>query len=344
MRSRTRVLVDKVLVPKVPVGKLLALAIGAVLLAVWGGALARAETPYPSRLITLIVPFAAGGPTDVVARILAEHMSRTLGQQIVIENVLGAGGTTSAVRAMRSPPDGYTIIMGHMGTHAAAVAYYPNLPYNPAVDFEPIGMVAGMPVMVLVRKDLPVRDLAEFIAYVRRDASQLKMAHAGNGSISYSTCQLFNSIVGVKPNLVAFQGTGPAMNALVAGKVDYMCDQVVSVVPQAQAGSVRVLVVGTPRRNQALPGVPTSQEAGLGEFEASAWNALFAPRRTPAPIVNALNAAIGAALDDNYVRGRLLALGSDIPDAAGRTPEALARLVEREVAKWTKMKPANAAN
>ena len=237
--------------------RLLALAAGALALALFG-ATARAQTSYPSRMITLIVPFAAGGPTDIVARILAEHMSRTLGQQIVIENVLGAGGTTSAVRAMRSPPDGYTIMMGHMGTHAAAVAYYPNLPYNPAVDFEPIGMVAGMPVLVLVRKDAPAHDIAEFIAYARRDPGQLKMAHAGNGSISYSTCQLFNSLIGVKPNFVAFQGTGPAMTALVAGKVDYMCDQVVSVVPQAQAGSVRVLAVGTSRRNHALPNVPTA--------------------------------------------------------------------------------------
>ena len=189
--------------------KVLALAACALQFVFPGGAAARAETSYPSRMITLIVPFAAGGPTDVVARILAEHMSRTLGAQIVIENVLGAGGTTAAVRAMRSPPDGYTIMMGHMGTHAAAVAYYPNLPYNPSIDFEPIGMVAGMPVLVLVRKEAPVRDLAEFIAYARREGGQLKMAHAGNGSISYSTCQLFNSIIGAKPGLVAFQGTGP---------------------------------------------------------------------------------------------------------------------------------------
>ena len=321
-----------------PLGKIFTLAAAAVCFV---AAAARAQDAYPARLVTLIVPFAAGGPTDVVARLVAEHMSKTLGQQIVIENVIGAGGTTSAVRAMRSPPDGYTIMMGHMGTHAAAVAHYPNLPYDPATDFEPIGMVAGMPVLMLVKKDAPARDLAAFVELARRETGKLKMAHAGNGSISYTTCQLFNSLIGAKPALVAFQGTAPAMSALVAGRVDYMCDQSVSVVPEAQAGRVRVLVVGTQQRNPVLPDVPTAREAGLPEFQASAWNALFAPKHTPRPVIASLNAALGRALDDPYVRSRLLALGSEIPDAADRTPDALAKLVQREIAKWTAVKSSN---
>src|SRR5476651_682550 len=254
---------------------------------------AIAQGEYPTRPITLIVPFAAGGPTDVVARIVGNHMSRTLGQQIVVENIVGAGGTTAGTRAMRSPPDGYTIMMGHMGTHAASVALYPKLAYSPSTDFEPIGMVAGMPVLILARKDFPAKDLKEFVNYLRDNAGKLNMAHAGVGSVAFTTCLLLNSIVGIKPTMTPFQGTGPAMNALVAGRVDYMCDQVVSAVPQIQAGTIKAYAVGTAKRNPALPDVPTASEAGLPEFQASAWNALFTPKGTPQAIVAKLNAALG---------------------------------------------------
>jgi tripartite-type tricarboxylate transporter receptor subunit TctC len=296
---------------------------------------AVAQVDYPTRTITLIVPFAAGGPTDVVARIVGNHMSRTLGQQIVIENVVGSGGTTAGTRAMRSPPDGYTIMMGHMGTHAAAVALYPNLAYSPSNDFEPIGMAAGMPVLILARKDFPAKDLKEFVSYLKDNASKLNMAHAGVGSVSFTTCLLLNSIVDIRPGMTPFQGTGPAMNALVAGRVDYMCDQVVSAVPGIQAGTIRAYAVGTAGRNPALPNVPTSTEAGLPEFQASAWNALFAPKGTPQAIIAKLNAALGLALDDQDTRKQLLDLGGDIPNREGRTPQALAALVKTEIAKWT---------
>ena len=285
---------------------------------------AHAQTDYPARTITMIVPFAAGGPTDIVGRIVADSMSRTLGQQIVIENVIGAGGTTAATRAMRAAPDGYTVILGHMGTHAAAVALYPKLAYNPATDFAPIGIVAGMPVLVLARKDLAARNLGEFIWYAKQHVDELTMAHAGVGSVSYVTCELFNSILGLKPKLISYQGTGPAMNALVLGRVDYMCDQAVSVVPQVLPGNIKVFLVATPTRNPALPDVPTAKEAGLPKFQASAWNALFAPKSTPQPIIARLNAALVTALDDQTVRARLLELGSDIPDF-GRTVSRSAR-------------------
>src|ERR1017187_7249951 len=290
-----------------------------------------AQSEYPTRAITLIVPFAAGGPTDVVARIVINDMSRTLGQPIVVVNIVGASGTTAGIRAMRSPPDGYTIIMGHMGTHAASVALYPKLAYNPSTDFEPIGMV----VLILARKDFPAKDLKEFVNYLRDNAGKLNMAHAGVGSVAFTTCLLLNSIVGIKPTMTPFQGTGPAMNALVAGRVDYMCDQVVSVVPQIQAGTIKAYAVGTAAANPAFPHIPTSAEAGLPEFQASAWNALFAPKGTPPAIVAKLNAALGTALDDKDTRKQLLDLGSDIPNREGRTPQALAALVKREIAKWT---------
>src|SRR5215218_9884100 len=185
-----------------------------------------AAQDYPTKNITLIVPFAAGGPTDVIARIVGEHMSRTLGQQMVIENVVGAGGTTASTRVARAAPDGYTIEMGHMGTHAASVALYPNLAYKPDSDFAPIGMAAGTPVLVLARKDLPPKDLKEFAAYVDANDSKLNMAHAGVGSVSFTTCLLLNSIIDAKPTSIPYNGTGPALTALIAGQVDYMCDQI----------------------------------------------------------------------------------------------------------------------
>jgi tripartite-type tricarboxylate transporter receptor subunit TctC len=295
---------------------------------------ARAQSKYPAGLITMIVPFAAGGPTDIVARILSQSMSATLGQQIVVENVVGAGGTTAATRAMRSPADGYTIIMGNMGTHAAAVALYPNLPYNPATDFEPIGVTAGMPVAIVARKDLPARNLAELARYLKDNGPAVRMAHAGIGSVSYTTCLLFNSIVGAKPTFAAFQGTAPAMHALVAGRVDYLCDQIAAEVPQINAGTVRAYAVGSATRNPALPTVPTAEEAGLAEFHVSAWNALFAPKGTPQAVIDRLNAALSKALDDASTRAQLLELGSEIPDRRARTPEALAALVRAETARW----------
>ena len=244
---------------------------------------AAAQSDYPRRPITLIVPFAAGGPTDVISRIVAEHMARTLGQPIIIENIVGAGGTTASTRAMRAAPDGYTIEMGHMGTHAASVALYPNLAYKPDVDFAPIGLVAGTPVLILARKDFPPKDLKEFMAYVKANADKLNMAHAGVGSVSFTTCLLLNSILGVKPTSIPFNGTGPALTALIAGQVDYMCDQIVNVVQQINAGQIKAYAIGTAERNPALPNIPTTKEAGLPEFQAQAWNALFAPkgRRNP---------------------------------------------------------------
>ncbi len=306
---------------------------------------ASAQSDYPTRPITLIVPFAAGGPTDVISRIVGENMSRTLGQQIVIENVIGAGGTTASTRAKNATNDGYTLITGHMGTHAASVALYPNLAYNPSTDFEPISILAGTPVLILAKKDFPPKDLKEFAAYVKANADKLNMAHAGVGSVSYTTCLLLNSILQVKPTTIPYPGTGPAMTALVAGQVDYMCDQIVNAVPQINGGNIKAYAIGTPERNPALPNVPTAKEAGMPQFEASAWNALFAPKGTPKPILDKLNAAAVKALDDENVRKRLLDLGSEIPTKERRTPQVLADLVKSEIARWsTVIKAAGPSN
>jgi tripartite-type tricarboxylate transporter receptor subunit TctC len=279
--------------------------------------------PYPSRSITMIVPFAAGGPTDVISRIVTGHMAQTLGQSIIIENVVGAGGTTATTRAARAANDGYTLITGHMGTHAASVPLYPSLAYHPEKDFEPVALLAGTPILILARKDFAPKDLKEFITYVKANESKVNAAHAGVGSVSHVSCQLLNSILDIKPIGVPFNGTGPAMNALVGGQVDYMCDQIVNAVPQINGGTSKAYAVATPA------------------FQAQAWNAIFAPKGTPAPIIEKLNAAAAKALDDENVRKRLLDLGSVIPGPAERTPAALAALVKSEIAKWTPvLKPA----
>jgi tripartite-type tricarboxylate transporter receptor subunit TctC len=322
-------------------GRLLAGGCLAILAGLAAFALPAQAQNFPTRSITMIVPFAAGGPTDVIARIVTGHMAQTLGQSIIIENVVGAGGTTATTRASRAANDGYTLITGHMGTHAAAVPLYPNLAYHPEKSFEPVGLLAGTPILILARKDFAPKDLKEFITYVKANETKVNAAHAGVGSVSHVSCQLLNSILDIKPTGVPFNGTGPAMNALVGGQVDYMCDQIVNAVPQITGGTIKAYAVATPARNPSLPELPTTTEAGLPAFQAQAWNAIFAPKGTPAPIIEKLNAAAAKALDDENVRKRLLDLGSVIPAPADRTPAALATLVKSEIAKWTPvLKPA----
>jgi putative tricarboxylic transport membrane protein len=297
-------------------------------------ALAAAQA-YPSRPVTIIVPFAAGGPTDIIARIVGEYYSRALGQQFVVENVAGAGGTTGITRGAQSKPDGYTIMMGHMGTHGAAPGLYANLKYDPAKDFEPLGLAAATPILIVARKDFPAANLKEFVAKLKDPAAKAKQAHAGVGSVSHTTCTLLTSQLGVKNIVVAYRGTGPALNDLVGGQVDYMCDQIVNLVEQVKGGAIKAYAIAIPERSPALPDVPTTKEAGLPDYQVSAWNALFAPKGTPKEIVAKLNETLVKALDDGGTRKRLLELGSVIPDKAGRSPEALANLVRSEVARWT---------
>src|SRR5262249_46546347 len=226
---------------------------------------------YPSRPITMIVPYPAGGGTDVNARIVSEHMSRTLGQSIVIENVAGAGGTTGTTRAMRADPDGYTIEMGHMGTHASAVAFYPNLAYKPDIDFAPIGLTSLAPVMIVARRDFPPKDLQEFVSYVKANTHKLNMGHAGVGSIGFTCGLLFNSIVGAKPTFVPFNGAAPAINALIGGQIDYLSGgEGLHSVSHADSGTIKAYTIDSEQRSPILPNVPTVKEAGLPEFKVSA--------------------------------------------------------------------------
>lgn len=314
----------------------------AALAALWGGG-ASAQN-YPTRPITMIVPFAAGGPTDIIARIVGEHMSKTLGQQIVIENVVGAGGTTGITRASQGKPDGYTIMMGHMGTHGAAPALYPKLRYDPTKDFTPIGLAAGTPILIVGKKALPANTLQEFMDYLKKNQDKVNQAHAGTGSVSHTTCILFNSLVGVKPTMVGYSGTGPVLNDLVSGQVDYVCDQIVNLVEQIRAGSIKAFAIATPERSPSLPDVPTTKEAGLPNYQVSAWNAVFAPKDTPKAVQDKLNDALKKALDDPATRKRLLDLGGVLPKDNERTPEYLGEFVKQEVARWTPILKAYADN
>jgi tripartite-type tricarboxylate transporter receptor subunit TctC len=294
-----------------------------------------AQAGYPNRPITLIVPFPPGGSTDVAARIAADHMSKTLGQQIVVQNVAGAGGTTGSTRAMRSDPDGYTILMGQMGTHAAAVALYPNLAYKPAEDFETIGLVTGFPIIVAAKKDFPAKDLKEFVAYVKANGGKLNQAHAGVGSIFFTTCLLLNSIIGAKPQQVPFNGGAPAMNALVGGQVDYMCADIITGGTHHESGAIKVFGIAATAPNPALPGVPTTAQGGLPEFQVSAWNGFLAPKGTPKPVIDRLADALDKALDDDATRKRMLVLGCDIPEKSKRGPAPFLALIKSEIDRWS---------
>ena len=296
--------------------------------------IAPALAAFPERPITLIVPFAPGGPADTFARIVSKHMSTTLGQPIVIENVGGAGGTTGVVRAAQAAADGYTIVIGHMGTHGAAPAAYPNLKYDPATDFAPIGLIAGTAIVIVAKKAFPADTLKDFIAYVKKNEKTVTEAHGGVGSIAHTTCILLQSIIGTNTARVAYRGTGQSMGDLIAGQVDFGCDQITNVVPQVAKGTIKALAIASAERSPSLKNVPTTKEAGLPEFKVSAWQALFAPKGTPPERVAKLNYALVKSLDDEDTRKRLTDLGSVIPNEPDRSPDALRKLVAGEVARW----------
>ncbi len=298
---------------------------------------------YPTRAVTVIVPFAAGGPADITGRIVADIFSRHLGQQFVVENVGGAGGTTGTTRAARATPDGTTLISGHLGTNALAGVFYPNLAYDAEKDFEPVGLIAEQPELLTVRKDFPANNLQEFAAYAKANESKLNMAHAGVGSVSYIGCLLLNSAIGIKPTLVPFTGTAPAMNAILAGQVDYDCDPVLGPLPHVRAGTARALAIAAKKRSPLLPDVPTSAEQGMPQFDMAPFYAVFAPKGTPKAIVDKLAEALDKGLDEPAVRTRLESLGADIADKNRRGPKALGELVHSEIARLTPVLKAAAA-
>ncbi len=294
---------------------------------------ARAED-YPSRPITIVVPFAAGGPTDILGRIVAQAIGPTLGQQVVVEDVTGAGGTIGAAKVARAAPDGYTMVMGNLGTHAASVGIYSNLAYDPRKDFEPVILVASTPMVLVTKKTLPVKTLSDDIAWAKANQRKATMGSAGVGSISHLTLLLFNHLTGADVTHVPYRGLSEATNDLLGGQIDLLFDQVVTATPHILNGSENAIVVTIPQRSPSIPNVPSAVEAGLPQLQTVAWTALFMPKGTPAAIVNRINAAVQKAMQDPEVAKRLAQLGADVPPPEQRTPQALGQLVSAEIDKW----------
>ena len=293
---------------------------------------ARAQE-YPTKVITMVVPFTAGGPTDTVARLLGVPMTKALKQQIIVENVGGAGGTIAANRVAKVAPDGYTILIHHIGM-ATAPALYRKLPYNPMTDFEPIGLINEVPMTLVAKKDFPAKDLKELIAYVKANKEKVNYANAGLGAASHLCGMLFMTAIQTEVTTVPYSGTGPAMNDLLGGQVDFMCDQTTNTTSQIKAEKIQVYGVTTKNRVPSLPNVPTMDEAGLEGFEVAIWHALYAPKGTPKPVIDKLTQALQEALQDATVKQRFADLGTE-PVAADRaTPEALRKHLKAEIDKW----------
>ncbi|MBM3621513.1 MAG: tripartite tricarboxylate transporter substrate binding protein BugD [Alphaproteobacteria bacterium] len=312
--------------------RLIAAATAAVVLGLSGQALAQAN--YPAKTITVVVPFAAGGPTDALARILSAKMSEKLGQQIIVDNVGGAGGTIGVAKAARAAPDGYTLAFTHMGTLAVNIALYKSLPYDSVKDFEPIGLGGTNPMVLVAKKGLPVKDFKEFAAYVKANEAKVQYGMAGIGAASHLGGLMLNSMMKVNVLEIPYRGTAPALNDLVAGQFDYMVDQAVNVLAQIKGGNIMALGVSTKKRLDVLPDVPTIDEAGLPGYEVEIWNGFFAPKGTPKAIIDKLNAVLTETLADPAISKRLAELAVVVPGKAESTPEALAATLKASIDKW----------
>jgi len=298
------------------------------------GASTAAAQSYPERSITLIVPFAPGGASDVSSRIMAEVMGKHLGQSIIIENAAGAGGATGSLRGKNAKPDGYTIGFGHMGTHAAAVTTNPKLPYDPRTDFDYLGIHLVTPHLMIVRKDFPAETLQEFVAYARQKGKDLKMAHNGLGSLAHLTCAFFFQLAGVEPTFVVYRGFGQTINDILSGAVDGSCDLIASAREHVVGGSIKAFGVAAPERTPLLPDVATSREGGMPEFVMESWLGLYAPKGVPAPILAKLRGAVAAALDDPFVQKRFPEIGGTVPRKEDRGGERMLEIVKNDVVRW----------
>ena len=294
---------------------------------------AQAQPAYPNRPVTVVVPFAAGGPTDTVARLVAESMSKTLGQQVVVENVGGAGGTRGAGQVAKAAPDGYTLLIHHIGM-STAPSLYRKLPFNVLTDFEDAGLITAVPMTVIGKPGFEPKTAPEMIAYVKANKEKVTYGNAGVGSASHLCGMLFMAKVGAQMTTVPYQGTGPAMNDLVGGQIDLLCDQTTNTTGQIKGGKVKAYAVTTKDRVKSLPELPTLQESGLNDLEVSVWHGLYAPKGTPKEIVTKLNEAIAVALEDPKVIARFADLGTEPEPKDRRSPEFHKQYLAAEVAKW----------
>lgn len=294
---------------------------------------ALAQATFPDRPISLVVPFAAGGPTDVVARMIAIPMSKALGQTVLVDNTVGAGGTIAATKVAHATPNGYTIFIHHMGM-STAPALYKKLAFDPMKDFEYIGQVVDVPMTLLARKDFPAANFAELQAYLKANTNKVSLANAGLGAVSHLCGLLFMSQIGVELNTIPYKGTGPAMNDLLGGQVDLLCDQTTQTVPMIKEGRVKVFGVTTLKRLSALPNVPTLDEQGLKGFEVKVWHGMYAPKGTPKPVLDKITAALQTAMQDPMVKQRMTDLSSEIAPMDKINVNGLKNHLEAEIAKW----------
>jgi tripartite-type tricarboxylate transporter receptor subunit TctC len=297
--------------------------------------LAGAAMAYPTKPITLVVPYAAGGPSDSIARLVGKSISETLGQPVLVENVAGAGGTAGAARVAKSPADGHTLLIHHLAL-AAGHSLYKNLGYDTLTAFEPVGLINYGPFVLISKKDLAPSTLPEMIAWLKANSGKVAVAHAGVGSGSHLCGIMLTQALGIQVNYVPYRGTGPALNDIVGGQVDVLCDQTTNAVPQIEAKTVKAFAVTSPAPIPQLPGVPTVASA-LPGFELSVWHALYAPKGTPADAVTKLNAALQKALTEPEVTGRFSALGTLLFPADQRSPAALGARLDREVKAWAEL-------
>jgi tripartite-type tricarboxylate transporter receptor subunit TctC len=288
---------------------------------------------YPTKTITVVVPFAAGGPTDTVARLVGQSMSKTLGQQVLIENVGGAGGTIGAGRVAKSEPNGYTLLLHHIG-QSTAQTLYRKLPYHALDSFEPIGLITDVPMTFVARKDFPAKDFKELLAYVKANKSKVTYANAGVGSASHLCGMLFMSAIETELTTVPYKGTGPAMNDLLGGQVDFMCDQTTNTTSQIKGGKIKAYGVTTKTRVAALPDLPTLHESGLPNFEVAVWHGLYAPKGTPKPVIDALSGALQVALKDPTIKQRFAELGTEPVAESRAKPEVHRAFLKAEIEKW----------
>jgi tripartite-type tricarboxylate transporter receptor subunit TctC len=311
-------------------------ALGAALSLLALSATTHAED-WPTRPMTLVVPFAPGGGVDVSARIQALAMGEILGQSIVVENVGAAAGTTGSLRVAKSSPDGYTFLIGNTGTHAYSQSLSKKPIYNSVAEFQPVGLVSESPRILIARKDLPVSNLQEFVAYVRAHQSTMQFGSAGVGSGTHLPCVLLNTAMGVNVTHVPYRGAAPVMQDLIGGRIDYMCDTIQTGAQQAKQGTVKGIAVLAPKRVSIIPDLATSGEQGLPGVEASVWNAFFFPKGTPDPIVRKLNKAMSDMLDSQALRARLEELGLEIVPPERRSPEYLAKFLPEDIDRWAKV-------
>jgi tripartite-type tricarboxylate transporter receptor subunit TctC len=289
---------------------------------------------YPTRPVTMVIPFAAGGPQDTIGRLIAQRASEILGQQVVIENVGGAGGTTGSMRVKNAAPDGYTFVLASVGTHAQSQTLYKRPPYNAAEDFTAVAFLGETPIALTARKDLPVNNLKEFVEYAKQNQAKMQYGSAGAGSATHLGCVVLNSVLGTDITHVPYRGTGPAMQDLHGGRIDVLCEIINTAKPHIDAGAIKAIAIMTKERSPVLPNLPTGLEQGVQGLEAYTWSAIFLPKGAPPEVVKKLNAAMNQSLDTPAVRERLEGMGVMIPSAERRSPEYMAQFVRSEIKKW----------